>query len=143
MTAGVARAGFDLDLRHGVEREQALARVLGLDTVEVKCDEKCRDTGNLFIEVRQRSGYSGISTTTATHWAIEVFEGVYILITTAYLKRLVKLAHAARGSVAGGDYNRQRGVLVPVAWLVDRRQVARRLAEHERDAGHIDFAVAA
>ena len=153
MTAGLARSGFDLDLRHGVEREDALAKVLTLDTVEVKCDERCRDTGNLFIEVRQRGGAkpSGLSVTTASHWAIEVYAGVYVLVTTAYLKRLVKLAHHRFGTKQGGDFNRQVGVLVPVAWLVDRRQVERHLAEYVRaktvrgrvPEGHIDFEVAA
>lgn len=151
MTAGIARKGFDLDLRYGVEREDALANVLTMSTVEVKSDRKCRDTGNVFIEVSQRSGPSGLSTTTASHWAIEVYDGVWVLLTTAYLKRVVRVAAFHGRKVVGGDFNRQVGVIVPVAWLVERRTVERALAEYVRaktvreriPAGHIDFAVAA
>lgn len=151
VTAGVARQGFDLDLRYGVGREDALARVLTLSTVEVKSDRKCELTGNVFVEYRYRGRPSGIAATTASHWAIEVVADVFVLLPTAYLKRLCRLALAAGMRKPGGDFNNAHGALVPVAWLVDRRQVDRAIAVRARSlvvrareqAAHIDFAAAA
>jgi hypothetical protein len=56
MTHGLAREGWDLDLRHGVAREDALVNLLLHARVEVKSDGRCPDTGRLFIETQARNG---------------------------------------------------------------------------------------
>jgi hypothetical protein len=73
MSEGLSNKGFEYDLKLGQERENALAQILGNDsTIEVKSDRMARKTGNVFIEVESRGKPSGLSTTLADHWAIEV-----------------------------------------------------------------------
>ena len=121
MTTTLTRAGFDLDLRQFASREAALAMVLmsrGVNTIEHKRDCGTVRTGNLFVEYRQPSGPSGIATTTADMWAFEYDENTWLLVPTRRLLQLCRLAYRERRRTRGGDYDRQRGVLLPVRWLV-------------------------
>lgn len=129
MTAGIARAGFDIDLRHGEAREEALVHTLLGSRVEAKSDGKCRMSGNLFIEYRYRGNPSGIATTTAERWAIEYDDNAWLIIPTERLKQAARRALKEERTVVGGDHNLTMGVLVPIRWLVrppddDRMQLA-------------------
>lgn len=122
MTEGRSGAGFDIDLRNGQAREDALVYVFLRALVEVKSDRKARETGNVFVEYRQPSGLSGIATTTAQWWAFEIDDDVWILVPTEKLRALARVAwRDPRRRKKGGDFNNYDGVLVPVAWLVKPR----------------------
>lgn len=117
MTKGLSRAGFDIDLRDGVAREDVLAHVLGKVTIEHKRDYKCQQTGNLFVEYRQHGRPSGISISTAEYWAFEYAETCWLIVPRERLKALVILAHKQGRKARGGDFNEYQGVLLPIEWL--------------------------
>ena len=85
---------FDLDLRKGQLGEQSIAKLLSIETVEVKTDFRWRNTGNLYIETEcwknasSRWEHSGINVTKASHWAFNL-EGVVLIVTTQDLKDIV------------------------------------------------------
>ncbi len=123
MTEGYSGAGFDLDLRYGKAREDALASILrGGHTVEVKSDRICRRTGNLFVEYRQKGRASGINVTTADYWAFEYDDDCWVIVPTARLKQLCRLAALQDRTASGGDFNQYDGILLPISWLVDRQK---------------------
>lgn len=119
MATGIARSGFDIDLAQGKEREEHWERVLRGPLIEVKCDHKAIETGNIFIEFRQKGRPSGIAVTTADYWLIEYMPERAVLIKTAELKnicrRLLKTQHKK-----GGDFNRYDGVTVPLRELLPK-----------------------
>ena len=120
MAQGLARAGFDLDLEFGQAREESLAWVIGDAKIEVKSDQACRRTGNLFVEYRQKGRPSGIAVTEADYWAFEYDDGCWLLVPTDKLKRICRRVwrdHPEQRK-PGGDYDRYDGVLVPISWLV-------------------------
>lgn len=123
---GLAREGFDLDLKHGEARQSAFGQMMLESnctrvTVEHKSDGKARDTGNVFIEYRQRGRKSGIATTVSDFYAIEIYPKRWIVITTEDLKaicRRVMKEDPGRACVRGGDFKRYEGVLVRVTELL-------------------------
>lgn len=122
MTAGLSNEGFDIDLRNAQLHERAVARLLTISTVEVKADLKVDKTGNVFIEYEQKGRPSGVAVTQATHWCIRVVNGRWVLLEVEELRKLVRLAMKDKHRcVVGGDYDRYRGVLIPVEWLVKVR----------------------
>lgn len=114
MAEGLARAGFDLDLKFGEARETAFVAALTDCHVECKSDQKVRSTGNVFIETHQHGRPSGINVTTSQWWAIEYADDCWLVVRTALLKALAKRAPVKDG----GDHNNYRGRLVPVRWLM-------------------------
>ena len=118
MADGIAREGFDIDLRFGQERETTFAEILmirGGNHVELKSDQKAHVTGNVFVEYRQHGRESGIATTKAHWWTVEVLPDVFVTLPTSRMKALMK---AVGKRTSGGDYNAYRGCLVPVKYLV-------------------------
>jgi hypothetical protein len=119
MAKGLARAGFDIDLRDGGIREEAFAHVLFRASVEHKFDEKCRETGNVFLEFRQHGKPSGLATTTAEFWAIEVDRECWVVMATERLKAIARQAAREPGRRRkGGDGDAFDGVVVPLGTLV-------------------------
>lgn len=124
MSTGLARKGFDLDLKDGLKAESDLANIL-MDRggkVEVKRDFKARETGNVFVELLHRGKPSGLSTTESEWWAVWVDEFHVFIVATAILKRKVH-DHAKENGfrpVYGGDDNLSQGVLLPVSKLTGR-----------------------
>jgi hypothetical protein len=120
MAEGIARAGFDIDLREGVAREGALVHVFLRARVEHKRDYKCMDTGNLFVEYRQKHGApSGLSTTTAAFWAFEYDRDCWLIVPTERVRRVAKASSKIKGRlVLGGDFNNFRGILVKLRDLI-------------------------
>lgn len=114
------RPEFDIDLLFGQEREVTFAEALmirGGHRLELKSDQAARATGNVFVEFRQRTGPSGISTSTADWWTIELDDNVFVTMKRERLHALSRQAYRLKGSVTGGD-NENVGVLVPVDWLL-------------------------
>lgn len=127
MAEGQARAGWDIDFRDGLLREDAFARVARLGTVEHKRDHGYINTGNLYVEYKQRTSRgwepSGIAVSTADHWAFEFLPDTWLVIPTDKLRAVVRkygLENPGR-SVFGGDNNNTRGILIPLAALVRGR----------------------
>lgn len=120
MATGLGRSGFDLDLKHGKLREEALGAILrGDQKVEIKSDGKCRETGNLFIEYRQKGRPSGIAVTEADYWAFEFADDNWLIVPTGKLKAIARQAYMdPRNRKRGGDYNEYEGVLVRIESLV-------------------------
>jgi len=121
MTTGYARAGFDLDLRAGELREDAFGWVLqskGVPLIECKADRRCRQTGNLFIEIEQRGRPSGLATSKSHVYAFEYLPWCWLVVDTRFLRATTEHFLLKRGTVMGGDFNRYRGVLVPIEALV-------------------------
>ena len=103
---------FDLNLAQGQIAESLLEDILA-GKIEVKCDSKVSETGNLVIEYACSNKPSGISTSQSPWWAF-VLDGakyrqeVIILIQK---ERLLGLLPGAR-SVSGGDGNRAQMYLI-------------------------------
>lgn len=130
MTVGQSRHGFDIDLRDGQAKEDAVARLL-MGTgprVEVKTDHKALMTGRVFLEFEQagppsnQPRPSGVAITVAEWWATVLMDhdrihGV-LLNPTAYLRELGRAAYRKGYTAKGGDNDRYRGVLVPLGWLL-------------------------
>lgn len=128
MSKGEAREGFDIDLEYGQSREDALETFLTDSNmkIEVKSDEKAKETGNIYVEYKQRKGSewvdSGIAVTEADIWAVEVRSDNFVLLSTDKMKELAKRAYEQGKTVSGGDHNNTKGILVPIEWLVREPQ---------------------
>ena len=120
MADGLAREGFDLDLAFGEARESAFVAALRDCRVECKSDQKARISGHVFIEYKQHGRPSGIATTVARWYSIEVDDDKWVTLRTSELKALCEAAIKAGKSVSGGDNKAYLGALVPVEWLTRR-----------------------
>lgn len=124
MAEGLARQGWDRDLKFGEARESAFVAALTDCHVECKSDQKARITGNVAIEIRQGSTTkgtgrsSGISITTSRWWAIEYEDDCWMVVRTSLLKAKVDAAIRKGWVVMCGDGNRYECALVPTDWLV-------------------------
>ena len=124
---------FDISLLDGEAAEDALARLLLKEKVEVKRERRCwreRPTGNVCIETHQGQPRrpSGINTTEADWWAIEYDDDAWVFMTTERLKEIVLAVKGDRPAVPFGD-NHNYGVLVPIERLVEPVQGRRHLKE--------------
>ena len=76
---------WDIDLRDGQLGESKIAKLLHIETIEVKTDRRWMETGNLFIEEScfyQGSDSwapSGIAVSKASHWAFVLDNNVIIV----------------------------------------------------------------
>ncbi len=122
MAKGLARSGFDIDLRDGQAREDAFVHVFLKARVEHKSDEKCRYTGNLFVEYEQHGRPSGIAVTEADWWATEFDDDSWVIIPTERMKELARRAVQEGRAAAGGDDDNYKGALVPIEWVVGRKR---------------------
>lgn len=109
---------FICDMLDGEDGENVL--VEALNKAEVKRDYKAGTTGNIFIEHKQGSKDSGITTTKADYWLFllsdEVFNNeVFIGIKTDRLKRLL---NNITWEVNGGDNNASKGKLLKLTKLI-------------------------
>lgn len=119
MTDGIARAGWDLDLKHGESREIRLATIMnmGQSKVEVKSDGIARRTGRIYVEFEHKGNPSGLAVTTADHWAFEINDDIWIIVPTQRLRDLAARAYNDGLHTAGGDHNTTRGVTIPLDWF--------------------------
>lgn len=124
MAEGVARSGWDKDLRHGEARESAFVGAIREARVECKSDAWTRRSGKVCIEIRQgstergRGRPSGASETLAEWWSIEYADDCWLTIRTSLLKALVGRAKTEFGTHMLGDYGKYECVLIPVGWFV-------------------------
>ena len=115
---------FDVAFEYGAIREKRLREIFEGHTVEVKTEhgsfslpKKWNTTGNIAIEYEYDGYPSGIAVTKSDYWchvlAIEDIDCCMMLFKTDHLKRLIKTSNY-RG-VLGGDHNKSRLVLIPLA----------------------------
>ena len=110
-----ARPNFDLDLKFGQEKENELQEILHNEPLECKCDKRCIDTGNVFVEFEDRGKPSGISITKSTFYAFCLYKKerekkqIWVLIPTELLKKLMKKYPVK----SGGDNWEARGHIIP------------------------------
>ena len=122
MTDGIARAGWDLDLKHGESREIRLATIMnmGQSKVEVKSDGIARRTGRIYVEFEHKSNPSGINVTEADQWAFEIHDDIWLIIPTQTLRNMAAKAYNAGHVTVGGDHNTTRGITIPIDWFYRR-----------------------
>jgi hypothetical protein len=127
MADGIARLGFDKDLRDGRAAEDAFVHLYLQARVEVKADEVACRTRRLFVEYRQQSRLtdewvpSGIAITEAHSWAfLLVGPGIWIHVPVDRLRAVFMKTWRERPDLRklGGDYDRFKGVAVPVEDLL-------------------------
>ena len=110
-----ARPNFDLDLKFGQEKENELQEILHNEPLECKCDKRCIDTGNVFVEFEDRGKPSGISITKSTFYAFCLYKKerekkqIWVLIPTEILKKLMKKYPVK----SGGDNWEAKGHIIP------------------------------
>ena len=110
-----ARPSFDLDLKFGQQKENELQEILHNEPLECKCDKRCIDTGNVFVEFEDRGKPSGISITKSTFYAFCLYKKerekkqIWVLIPTEILKKLMKKYPVK----SGGDNWEARGHIIP------------------------------
>ena len=110
-----ARPNFDLDLKFGQEKENELQEILHNEPLECKCDKRCIDTGNVFVEFEDRGKPSGISITKSTFYAFCLYKKerekkqIWVLIPTEILKKLMQKYPVK----SGGDNWEARGHIIP------------------------------
>ena len=115
MSPTKARPNFDLDLKFGQDKENELQEILHNEPLECKCDKRCIDTGNVFVEFEDRGKPSGISITKSTFYAFCLYKKerekkqIWVLIPTEILKKLMKKYPVK----SGGDNWEARGHIIP------------------------------
>jgi len=105
-------SGFDVDLAKGQMAEEMLSDILA-GKIEVKCDARVSQTGNLAVEYMCSNRPSGISTSEAPWWAFVLDGAKYEQEVVILIKkdRLLGMLGGAR-SVSGGDGNRAQMYLL-------------------------------
>jgi hypothetical protein len=90
----MTNSSWDIDFRDGLVGEATVARLLTIETVEVKTDRQWKETGNVYIETEcyyrssQEWEPSGIMVSEATHWAL-VLQDVVLLVARDVLLKAI------------------------------------------------------
>ena len=121
-----ARSDWDINRERGENVEKLYRHFKTFafsDTTEVKCDDKCWQTGNVYIEYEclhsdQLWHASGIRVTKAERWCIYVLP-TFIVMPTRALRVLAEAA-IADGRTGKMDLqpNPTRGAIIPVGKLI-------------------------
>lgn len=111
------KSNFEYDLAVGQLSEKALGDIFDNKKVEVKCDIKAKDTGNLFIEYESWGKPSGIARSKADFYCFDIGH-LFILIDADRLKEIVRPLLGTKADRSGGDENTSKGVLLPLNKLV-------------------------
>lgn len=114
-------SSWDLDYRHGLDGENEVARLLSIDTVEVKNDRRWKETGNVYIETdcyyqnSQAWEPSGLAVSKASHWAF-VLDDMVVILPLDKLKKIVE--RFGRPTTCNIPPNFSRGFLISVVELM-------------------------
>ena len=120
------RKKFDLDLEYGQIREDRIADMLTNKKIEVKSERGMwMKTGNICIEYESYGKPSGIMATEADYWVHILANGdkdyCRLIFDTKTVKKLAK--KYIKNIKSGGDGNRSRFVLVPLAELFLKKNI--------------------
>ena len=113
---------FDIDLQFGKQWEVFVDDLFsGAKTCEVKTErDQWSSTGNIFVEFECNGAPSGIASTTAEIWHINLVLNngleAYIGFPTKKLRELIARKDPRR--VSGGDGYRARGFLISIKSLL-------------------------
>jgi hypothetical protein len=117
---------WDIDLRDGLLGESKIAKLLHIETIEVKTDRRWMETGNLFIEEScfyQGSGSwapSGIAVSKASHWAF-VLENNVIIVPIDHLINVVR--DFGKPIENKQPPNQSKGHLITPAHLINYKRI--------------------
>lgn len=133
---GYKLSDFDLDFRKGLLGEKAVAKLLSIETVEVKSDKRWWETGNLYVETEcwsnaeQKWKLSGLSITKATHWAFHLEDITLIMSRETLVKTVLEYGRKVENKQPP---NPSRGFLVTVPQITDqvRAAIAQRKQEEK------------
>jgi hypothetical protein len=115
---------WDFELKRGGEREDTFAdhlmTAIGQDMLWIEVKSEVDSRTHIFIEAECYGKPSGIATTKAHAWTLEVAAGIFVTLPTDTLRQLCRAAYDERGSAFGGDATtgRPRGVVVPKSWIL-------------------------
>ena len=112
------RSDFDLDLSTGEQGEVLVHDMLQLSTIEVKTDFMADKTGNIAVEFESWGKPSGIAVTQARHWVFVIPNKIAIFVETNRLKELARNFYRDGRTIAGGDLNKSKMVLIPITELI-------------------------
>lgn len=132
---------FDIDYERDRQGElfvHDIIRLLQTESVEVKTDERAKDTGNVYVEYECLRGgeyvKSGLATTDADAWVFVLEKGdLAVFVSTLMLRELAREAYKKgrlRECVRGSHPT--RGVVIPLAELVSAGTHAGRSAAVKR-----------
>jgi len=119
---------FKYDLEVGKEGEDIIANMLEGDKVEVKSEQTKIDknwsiSGNCYVEYESRDKKSGLSHTKSKYWAVNFMDNkthcFTIILPTIKMKEIARKYYKQHRVAAGGDENTSKGVLVPIAELIN------------------------
>jgi hypothetical protein len=112
---------WDVQLALGQDAERRLVRILAGPGEVVRIESKSEPGAQRFayVETADRGHPSGIATTEADWWAVEVRGGRWVLIPARDLAALTRRALVRYGLRSGGAEGTTRGAIVPLRWLVE------------------------
>jgi hypothetical protein len=112
------------EFKEGQRAENELKNWLENESIEVKFDKECLNTGNLFIETHQKHSdnywrESGINVCSATYFAIGLQDFndkivMFMLFTTEWLSQRIEKFHGAHNPGYKEKNNPTYGKLVPI-----------------------------
>lgn len=117
---------WDIDLRDGKLGENKVAKLLTLETIEVKTDRRWIETGNVFIETscyyvnEEKWKPSGLYASKASHWAF-VLEGNVIIVPREHLELVVN--EFGRPIENKQPPNYSKGFLITPEQLINYRKI--------------------
>jgi|TARA_R110000823_G_scaffold225238_1_gene353083 hypothetical protein len=111
-------SNFEYDLEWGQLGENQVADMVEGNKTEVKSERgKWKQSGNTFVEFWCRGKASGIATTKAEYWSINLYYNdkfeANITVETEKLRKMVMVKDKYR-RVCGGDDDTAKGFLVPI-----------------------------
>ena len=114
---------FDFQLKRGQMRESILRDALmgEFEEVAIEAKSEVKSRTHVFIELKGYGKPSGLAISKAGWYAIEISEGVWILIETDLLWGLVDEALERFGMKHGGDQGASYGAIIPKDWFVKQR----------------------
>jgi len=112
---------WDIDLEFGEDSEQRIKEMLSNgDKLEIKTErDKWYDSGNIYVEIESRGKPSGLQTTKADYWVINLNKNNKDYCKLFFeIEDFKKITHKYRYNlVNGGDNGTSKGYLIPIKEL--------------------------
>jgi len=114
---------WDIDLKFGEDSEHRIKEMLSNgDKLEIKTErDKWYDSGNIYVEIESRGKASGLETTKADYWVINLNKNNKDYCKLFFeIEDFKKITHKYRYKlVNGGDNGTSKGYLIPIKELFD------------------------
>jgi len=121
---------FKFDLKVGVKGEKLVGAMLEGDKIEVKSEQtkigsNWTVSGNHYVEYESRDKKSGIAHTESKWWVVNFMDEdthcFTIILPTNKMKEIARKYYRQNRVADGGDKDTSKGVLVPIASLINPR----------------------